>query len=83
MFHIYRSVLSMKVSKRCQVQNNWPQDGKSTQIDATAMQDKRSVAYRCVLQSSDMWTVQKPYADSLKFTASSERVASSKCNLNM
>ena len=30
---------------------------QETQIDATTMQDKRSEAYRCVLQSSDIWTV--------------------------
>ena len=35
----------------------WPQDVKKTQIDATTMQDKRSEAYRCVLQSSDVQTV--------------------------
>ena len=53
----YISVLSIQVTKGCQVQNNQPQDVKKTQIDPTTMQDRRSEAYRCVLQSSDMQTV--------------------------
>ena len=34
------SVLPIQVTRRCQVQNNLPQDVKKTQVDATIEQEK-------------------------------------------